>query len=1316
MNKTNKTNASKHKSLIKVLCIILSIIISFGSFVTLTFSNLFLSDYINLRSFFIAEASTAPTPEFYRYDELVGLYNSDYQSNEVIQYKIGEKGEWLVYSVPFAIPAHKTTTVYARIGSAGQITYMNLSNTDKAIGLYSESNTDFEILYNNITFPYIRTYDSADKEWFDSTQSKVVNIDNRIEVVLPDGSLYPVIRKSADLYVDELNGYILEIKNDNCIFDNGQYKYYFDIVGEQDFSYLSAVEDYSGNRLTFNRAANDVSISDETGRAFVLSYNGDVIITDANGNDFEYKKENDKYIQIIDQSNVIIGEYTYDDNVLIKSMDKSINYDDNGRLKNITYDNGSFINYIYDDENMTYSTVTSRGKTTKTVYNNAFLPVEYTDEYGNKTEYTYDDHCRVVTKKINDTTVNYTYDENGNMLSLVTDNDHGEIYYTYDDNDNVIKEQRNGDYYYYTYDDNKNIIISALIDKDYEGSIPYEYDETLPYLEVTKYDYDNYGRIIKETTNTNTVYKYDYDSIGNVTKATYEITENDKTDFYVTNKTYDNMSNMLTVSNDEYDYSYILDEAGKILLANENGDCTRILYDKYGRSIQKITSEDYDSKLDGLPEANTYADNNVGIISVYNGQGNLVSQTNRLGVNTTFEYYSTGEMKKEKFDIYEFNYTRSGKVESIKVAGNTTVSLSYDDNNNLLEEKYANGDTVRYEYDENSNVVKQYHDESIVPYITYKYNEEGILTQKVFTDSDLKYVYDENGHFDIYKLSDNSLVQSYKDTIVEENDGTVSEIRAEETHFGNSYSAIIKNDSISYISNSDKVEYRTYNEDNYYFADSVRFNGKDVLYSGYSYDDAQNITEKTFLNNDKVVNTYDIENRILSTATNNTATNYTYDEFNQLVKANNNSYVYDNRGNMIKKTINGVTTNFYYNNLWNDQLSSVNDIELTYDEIGNLISFGNMEFSWNSGRLLESITNENERYSYTYDENGIRTSKTVNGITTYFNSENGVLLSQTDGINTIIFQYDLGGVPLGFTLNDIQYFYITNQMNDVIGITDSNGTVIANYGYDEWGNEILNDTSEIAEINPLRYRGYYQDAETGYYYLQSRYYNAEICRFINSDIAQIAQMGKNDINGLNLFAYCNNNPVNGVDYSGYYSARNAATYAEKWWNGYNTAEYKTNPRDCANFVSQCLYAGGLSKMTGTFGSSKGWHHMKLGPLFQISDAWGIASNLFEWLYDEGHIQTTYILQTKTDVEQRANEMRTMSKCTTVIIFDFDKSDGRMDHSAINGYIYSTSSRKDIAYYAHTDARNGKDSSVRDQLGTQKGSTIIYLVVISFTFG
>ncbi len=110
-------------------------------------------------------------------------------------------------------------------------------------------------------------------------------------------------------------------------------------------------------------------------------------------------------------------------------------------------------------------------------------------------------------------------------------------------------------------------------------------------------------------------------------------------------------------------------------------------------------------------------------------------------------------------------------------------------------------------------------------------------------------------------------------------------------------------------------------------------------------------------------------------------------------------------------------------------------------------------------------------------------------------------------------------------------------MGDVIGITDATGTLIAQYEYDEWGNVLSTSENDIANINPIRYRGYYQDAETGYYYLQSRYYDPSICRFINADSFECIQSQKNYTTGINSFVYCYNNAINLIDYSGNKSAK-----------------------------------------------------------------------------------------------------------------------------------------------------------------------------------
>ena len=166
-----------------------------------------------------------------------------------------------------------------------------------------------------------------------------------------------------------------------------------------------------------------------------------------------------------------------------------------------------------------------------------------------------------------------------------------------------------------------------------------------------------------------------------------------------------------------------------------------------------------------------------------------------------------------------------------------------------------------------------------------------------------------------------------------------------------------------------------------------------------------------------------------------------------------------------------------------------------------------------------------------------------------------MILSQRDGTNTMYFQYDANGVPFGFIYNGTQYFYITNQMGDVIGITDSAGTLVAQYEYDEWGKTAVinttDDTEEekaLADINPIRYRGYYLDFETGYYYLQSRYYDPSICRFINADIPEIAKISKGSLAGTNIFVYCNNEPIDNSDPNGTFSSKDIKNFFSRVFN------------------------------------------------------------------------------------------------------------------------------------------------------------------------
>lgn len=142
-----------------------------------------------------------------------------------------------------------------------------------------------------------------------------------------------------------------------------------------------------------------------------------------------------------------------------------------------------------------------------------------------------------------------------------------------------------------------------------------------------------------------------------------------------------------------------------------------------------------------------------------------------------------------------------------------------------------------------------------------------------------------------------------------------------------------------------------------------------------------------------------------------------------------------------------------------------------------------------------------------------------NGTTTYNYVYNGAkLMQETWGNNTINYLYDADGSPMAVECNGSMYYYVLNVQGDVIRILNSSGSVVAYYTYDAWG-KLLDSGGAMADINPLRYRGYVYDQEYGLYYLQSRYYDPEIGRFLNAD--RFISTGQGYF-CFNMFAYCEN--------------------------------------------------------------------------------------------------------------------------------------------------------------------------------------------------
>ena len=283
---------------------------------------------------------------------------------------------------------------------------------------------------------------------------------------------------------------------------------------------------------------------------------------------------------------------------------------------------------------------------------------------------------------------------------------------------------------------------------------------------------------------------------------------------------------------------------------------------------------------------------------------------------------------------------------------------------------------------------------------------------------------------------------------------------------------------------------------------------------------------------------YDSNGRLVkildSGSSTTTRATYGYDQQGQLTSATvggtRYTYTYDTAGNIQSKKVGSTTTNYTYgNSAWRDLLTAYNGGSITYSGGNPTKYYDGSTFTWTQGRRLATAKVGSTNISYTYDMAGVRSSKTVGSTTYDFTTLSGLVTRQTGGGKTIDFVYDENNQPLAMKYNNTLYYYVLNAQGDVVRIVDSSRNTVASYTYDPWG-KIISSSGTLADINPLRYRGYYYDSETGFYYLQSRYYDPEIGRFINAD-----SYASTDATGLlstNMFAYCENDPVNKSDPTG----------------------------------------------------------------------------------------------------------------------------------------------------------------------------------------
>ena len=512
---------------------------------------------------------------------------------------------------------------------------------------------------------------------------------------------------------------------------------------------------------------------------------------------------------------------------------------------------------------------------------------------------------------------------------------------------------------------------------------------------------------------------------------------------------------------------------------------------------------------------------------------------------------------------YTFAYDGFGNRKSVSIAGKAAVSHDYEaKNGNLLKSTYANGWEVAYTYDNLDRVteVKASKDGTSYTIGRYIYDKLGRIARFVdgqvsgksctygydLTDRLCEAVFDDGTAYRYTYDANDCLVKEVQTTP----DGVRTVTRA--------YDADSRETTV--ICGSAKIE-KTF--DKLGRLSSIRRNGgkHTTTYTyGTAADGGQTGRIKTVKNGSGTWEyAYDAWGNVSKATENGSADShtYTYDAQGQLTREYDPDkklylgYQYDAGGNLTEvrsypagaeggpEGTGTVLKTFAYDSTWKDQLASVTmdgkTRNFTYDANGNLLNDGKYTYSWTKGSLLEKVTGDGLEAVYTYDASGIRTSKKVNGTTTEYLTAGGSVLSEKKNGVWQHYLYDGSGQLMAIRYKGADYYYIRDGLMTITGLVDANGAAVVNYRYDSWG-RLLGITGSLAETlgkdNPYRFKGYYYDEETGMYYLKSRYYQPEICRFISADDISIMLDNPMSLWDKNLYVYGDNDPVNKKDDDG----------------------------------------------------------------------------------------------------------------------------------------------------------------------------------------
>lgn len=661
----------------------------------------------------------------------------------------------------------------------------------------------------------------------------------------------------------------------------------------------------------------------------------------------------------------------------------------------------------------------------------------------------------------------------------------------------------------------------GLYDREYseiEDGVTYTYITNV-YRGEDKQIKIDYGDI-----SLNKIIKYFYDEEGNNTAIIEAYDENydpKNTKTICITYTYNTNGNV----------TFICDQSTKYTMTYTNGDMTEL---KVGNNSLVQYGK------------NTITDN-----AGTDGDTSNIEEGEIISVKESTTAYGNNQSIKTKTTTYKRTAENEISVavkDEIYYNENSNASYIIEYNNagqilKLTDRTDDSGDIV-YNYSYTDNVTKVTRNDGFTKEVTTSENEGGDVstTSRSYTFKDLKNndtIYTSVNRTDTSDESkmivSNTLFNGDKYTIETAKDGKNISTSLYSELYG-------KNVLMTMEKERSSIK-KTFDVDIY---------AEDKSYE-YNYDLAGNITSIKEGGKLLYEYTYDAHGRLTGQK------DFTIDECHEYIYNTtgniqaNWKYPLDEGGNKISEE-GTVKYSTYENEQWQDQISSYGGQNIIYDGLGNPTKYWNgMNFQWTEGRHLAKISiDENSDVTYKYNEDGLRTYKeTGTQLINYQWDENNLIRETVTYKSTgksydIWYFFDGNGQVAGFEYAEIfdmndslkknRVYYEKNLQGDVVGLLDSRGAEIAKYSYDAWGNITNKMCYEGYEIpyalNHINYRGYYRDDESGFYYLQSRYYDAEIGRFLNADDTNLEELNNGNIFYANIYIYCANNPCTYIDQDG----------------------------------------------------------------------------------------------------------------------------------------------------------------------------------------